>query len=55
MLCVLRCGMVACYFCYVYCVVVWQRDMSMLCVFCVGLSARCMYGLCNMLWCGKLL
>jgi len=38
----------------VYCVVVWQRVIGIVCVFCSGVAACYKYNVCTVLWCGSL-
>ena len=38
-----------------YCVVVWQRVICMVCVMCGGVAACHRYGLCTVWWCGCVL
>jgi len=39
----------------VYCVVVWQHDIVILCVLCGGVAACYKYGVCTVWWCGSVL
>ena len=36
-----------------YCVVVWQRVIGMVCVLCGGVAACYRYGVCTVWWCGS--
>ena len=46
------CGSVSYVWC-VYCVVVWQRVIGMVCVLCGGVAACHRYGMCTVRWCGS--
>ena len=35
-----------------YCAVVWQHVIGMVCELCGGVAACYMYGMCNVCWCG---
>jgi len=48
------CGSVLYVWC-VYCVVVWQRDIDMFCVLCVGVEACFVYGACTVWSIGSVL
>jgi len=39
----------------VYCVVVWQHVIGMVCVLCGGVAACYRYGVCTVWWCGNVL
>ena len=38
-----------------YCVVVWQHVIGMVCVLCGGVAACHRYGVCTVWWCGSVL
>ena len=38
-----------------YCAVVWQHVIGMVCVLCDGVAACCRYGVCTVRWCGSIL
>ena len=46
------CGSVI-YVRFKYSVVVWQRDLSLVCVLCGGLAACYRYVVCTVWWCGS--
>ena len=46
------CGSVLYVWC-VYCVVVWQCVIGMVCVFCGGVAACYRFGVSKVLWCGS--
>jgi len=37
----------------VYCAVVWQHVVGMVCVLCGGVAACYRYGMCTVRWCGS--
>ena len=48
-------GVAACYRYGVYCVLVWQRVIGMVCVLCGGVAACHRYGVCAVWWRGSVL